>query len=607
MSAVRPRAIPPTMLGALMISGALLLFGAMAMTLSLIPFPMMKASVDRLAPDGSAEPFDRELFQGMILKLRVTGGLLAIGGLVGWRRRRSLSLLIEQAIPRVRASSQRFWEVLRDEMGHALQREDRPSLFALAGITLIGALVRIPWLGAPLRYDEAVTFIYFAAPPWYVALSNYAAANNHVLHTILVHVVTRVLGDQPWILRLPALLAGLAVIPMTYLVVRQLYHTQAALLAAGLVSSSSLFVEYSASARGYTLWCLLFLIAMALGIFLRTHRFMFGWAVLAAVCALGFYTMPLMLYPFGVLMTWLWLSAMAHDVGDRSARPFSVDLAWILGLTGLLVVALYTPILLTSGTRAILQHGLLAPLSWPVFGVKFQEALGAIWSAWHRGMPAWGTALLSLGVVIATLWHSQIARHRVRLLIAVGLWCLPVVLLQRLVPYVRFSLFLVPLYVGVASAGLVLLIQRLLNASPRLERSLVLTAALAVTCGMGCSLARESPFQRSEQTGLVDAPSIARFLKSYLREGDRVVAITPSDAPLLYYFRREAAPTRYLYSDLQESRRMIIVVNTARGQTLESVMGVAGLSSPQAEAASVLHTYPSAVLYEFHPLRASYQ
>lgn len=596
---MRAHSVRPAQLGVTMVVGVLLISAVAAVSLSLVPFPVIRARVDRLAPDGSADPFTPAAFQRMVIKLRLAGLFFGIGGVLCgvWSKR--LAQVAESLLARARASARWFWVDLGREM-KSLWREDRPYLRALAGVTLLGLAFRLPWLNEPLRYDEAVTFIYYALPPWYVAISNYTAANNHVLHTLFVHVVAQIGGDHPWVLRLPALGAGLAMVPMTYLAVRQLYHAHAALLAAGLVAASSLCIEYSTSARGYTLWCVMFLIALALGSWLRTRRIAFGWGVFALICALGFYTIPLMVYPFGFLMTWLLLCAAARDIRARPGRSFLIDLAWATGLTGLLTVVLYAPILVTSGAEAIRQHGLMTRLSWPQFVVEFRGALEAIWSAWHAGMPAWGSLLLAIGVAAATVGHARLARHRVPLIVIVGLWCLPVLLLQRLVPYVRFSLFLLPVYFGVASAGLVALIQPLLSRRPRLGRSVVVGTALAVTCGLGLSVMQASPFRQSEQTGLRDASSITTWLKSYLREGDRVVAVTPSDAPLLYYFRRQATPVRYLYGPLQEGHRMIVVVNTSRGQTPESVIRMAGLPA-QIAAPSVLQAFPSAVVYEFRP------
>ena len=68
----------------------------------------------------------------------------------------------------------------------------------------------------PLRYDEATTYNNFVSKPLYVALANYATPNNHLLHTFLAKVSVGLAGNEPWAIRLPALLAGIAdAMPLT--------------------------------------------------------------------------------------------------------------------------------------------------------------------------------------------------------------------------------------------------------------------------------------------------------------------------------------------------------------------------------------------------------
>ena len=59
-----------------------------------------------------------------------------------------------------------------------------------------------------MRFDEAFTFLRFASQPLLEGLTTYAEPNNHLFHTLLVHISTSLFGDQPWAIRLPALLAG---------------------------------------------------------------------------------------------------------------------------------------------------------------------------------------------------------------------------------------------------------------------------------------------------------------------------------------------------------------------------------------------------------------
>jgi len=61
---------------------------------------------------------------------------------------------------------------------------------ALLIIAAIGAVLRLALLDQPMRYDEAYTFIVYASQPLGQALVTYSAPNNHLFHTLLVHLTT---------------------------------------------------------------------------------------------------------------------------------------------------------------------------------------------------------------------------------------------------------------------------------------------------------------------------------------------------------------------------------------------------------------------------------
>ena len=75
-----------------------------------------------------------------------------------------------------------------------------------------------------------------------------------------MHLAYLGLGNQPWVLRLPALLGGVLLVPATYALARLLFSPRAAVLSASFVAVSSYLVEYSTNARGYTLQALAFVV-----------------------------------------------------------------------------------------------------------------------------------------------------------------------------------------------------------------------------------------------------------------------------------------------------------------------------------------------------------
>ena len=131
--------------------------------------------------------------------------------------------------------------------------ESRLGRILLGLLTLIGAVLRIFLINQPIQYDEAYTFIHYASQSLAAILANYSAPNNHIFHTILVALAYQVLGASPWILRLPALSAGILMVPAAYLAARRFYSEYQSLAAAAALAITPLLIAYSANGRGYTL------------------------------------------------------------------------------------------------------------------------------------------------------------------------------------------------------------------------------------------------------------------------------------------------------------------------------------------------------------------
>ncbi|HSK67562.1 MAG TPA: hypothetical protein VK888_11560, partial [Anaerolineales bacterium] len=86
----------------------------------------------------------------------------------------------------------------------------------LWAITLAGMILRYWKIDQPIAYDEAYTFIQYATRGVKHILADYSAPNNHIFHTLLVSISYMLFGDQTWVVRVPAFLAGTLCIPAAY-------------------------------------------------------------------------------------------------------------------------------------------------------------------------------------------------------------------------------------------------------------------------------------------------------------------------------------------------------------------------------------------------------
>ena len=170
--------------------------------------------------------------------------------------------------------------------GPGTTREQPTLALALLAITTIGLTLRLVYLERPMHLDEAYTYNEYASRGLWTGIMQYTLPNNHLLNTALVWFSTTVLGIERWAVRLPALLAGVAMIPLAWLVAARFCGRRAALVAAALAATSEPLVAYSTNARGYTMvglaTLLLVLVAEAI---VRTGGTVRQWIELSIVAA----------------------------------------------------------------------------------------------------------------------------------------------------------------------------------------------------------------------------------------------------------------------------------------------------------------------------------
>ena len=113
------------------------------------------------------------------------------------------------------------------------------------------------------------------------------------------------LGSNPELIRLPALIAGLASIPLTFLLARRLFGHSAGLVAAAIIALNPFMVFYATEARPYTL-AIAFLLGSTLAMLVAAERRSLGWwAAYAALVALAMYSHYTAAFVLGAQLLWL--------------------------------------------------------------------------------------------------------------------------------------------------------------------------------------------------------------------------------------------------------------------------------------------------------------
>src|SRR5271169_6721860 len=106
----------------------------------------------------------------------------------------------------------------------------------LAGLMAGAVILRVLALNQQLWFDEIVTLLDSARHPVSQIMTQYAGQNQHMLYSLLAHISIRLFGEQPWSLRLPAVLFGVASVPALYCFARLVTTNREALFASALIT-----------------------------------------------------------------------------------------------------------------------------------------------------------------------------------------------------------------------------------------------------------------------------------------------------------------------------------------------------------------------------------
>ncbi len=185
----------------------------------------------------------------------------------------------------------------------------------LLGLTLLAMFLRLFQLGAEsFWYDETWTAL-FSSRPASAILRGVNPLPHMVAHLSLW------LGRSEFILRLGPALAGVLLIPATYLLGRTLYRRIEGLTAAGILTVSLYAIYHSQDLRFYS-WQMLFS-TLTLAFLLRglTHRRWHDWVGFAVATALNLYTHPFALFALASEGLYALAVAVADSVATHKGLP----------------------------------------------------------------------------------------------------------------------------------------------------------------------------------------------------------------------------------------------------------------------------------------------
>ncbi|MDO1446040.1 hypothetical protein Q0590_07245 [Rhodocytophaga aerolata] len=295
----------------------------------------------------------------------------------------------------------------------------------------------------PFHVDERFTYLYFVDKGFLVSMTYYPGPSNHIFYTLICNFFDLFIADPVVVMKLPALLISIALSVVFWLIISQYFTYSIALLIAALFSFAEPVFYYSIQGRGYILLMFLTLIATQNAIKItQSNRLSFSYFFWLGVSAtLGFYTLPIFLYPFVSLLLFItWQLIIQRNY--TFFQPLFITCMAIAGS----VFILYLPVIVFNGWRALIANSWVAPIPWQEFIPFFPQHLLKLASEIWGGLPGgiWLTSvciLFCVGGMINNNWVSVVRPwqqiYLLNLIVVIG-----ISFLQRLLVPLRVLFYL---------------------------------------------------------------------------------------------------------------------------------------------------------------------
>ncbi len=453
----------------------------------------------------------------------------------------------------------------------------RAAMFGLLLTTALALFLRIFAINSDLWLDEIATVVDYRDLSPLGVLLTYVKPNNHLLNTELVKLMTGLVGEREWAVRLPAVIFGVATVPVIYWVARSVAGRLPSLGAALLLAVSYHHVFFSQNARGYSSY--LFFSLLATGYLVRgldwdRPRYWLGYVAsmilnLASLLHGGF-----------VLAGHAVIGAAAILQRKRSGEdtaPLVRRLAMVFGVSGLLGLQLYLPISLQAYSVLNQMYRKPAagmPMTSHAFAADFAKGL-------TEGL---GSGLLIAAFpVVAIAGYGALVLLRRKWTLA-GALVLPLGLLAGLIVLgglaasPRFFLLGLPLAILAVVLGVFALVARAIDRWNR-RPSTAVSAAFSAGAIALIALASAASLPAYYRTPKQSYRAALEYMRTENQPGDLIVLIQNAEYGFRFYgtrlnLREErdfvALRTLDAFDEVRtRTRNLVIVTTLERGLRLE--------------------------------------
>ena len=407
---------------------------------------------------------------------------------------------------------------------HPRMEASRQQRWILAGLLVLGIVLRLHQLGLGLWYDEIETLVRYARLPVGNIVTTYDSQNQHVLYSLLSSLALGAFGESGWALRLPAALFGVLSLWAVWWLGRRVASNLEALLATALLTLSYHHVWFSQNARGYT--ALMFWTVLGTGYFLdllRNERSGWSGPVLYGGCmALAVYThvtAVLVVMAHVLVLGALWWRMRRTE--GRGAVPA----VWGIVLATLFTLQLYALVLPQFLTTLLAPSPHAVETAWKdPFWLALETMRGVAGS-----LPGGWFALLGAFAVgaagVVSYWKQSFA--------TLALFTLPLLLTGLLILGLGHNLWPRFFFFG-AGFGALIAIRGIftLTAVLRLPRAHLVATVAGVLVVLGSAVTLTRAWLPKQ-----DYLGAARFVREAQGSGDAVVVVDLTEYPYRTYLQ----------------------------------------------------------------------
>ena len=473
---------------------------------------------------------------------------------------------------------------------------------------ILATILRFMLIKRPIEYDEAYTYVEFGRHSFKQIMIDYNIPNNHVFHTILVRLSTLAFGNGLWQIRLPTFLASLLLVIGMFFLARNYFGKAGGFIASMLTATIPSIVLRSVSARGYIIVSLMMVTALLLADYVTKKKNAMGWILLAFACAVGFFTIPVMLYPAGFVFVWLFLLG----VSKQQSQEYPNLKNWLkyLFTSGILVILftglLYSPILLTGNLfQSYASNRVLQPASLRDFIASAPGVIRELLAEWRSLVNpiVWWIGIL--GAVLSLGFYRGIQKYKLPMPVVFLAYLLVIVFILRPYPIPWIWLWMFFLFILWSAAGTGCALQWL---DKKLSRH-VITYGFIVVLLLGLTINGMAGIRKAAlNQSYVDDPAaepVSVFLKGQLANDDLVVMSNCSNSRYWYYLSSMGIPDQVTRIRNRLFTRVYVIAYTedspsCGSETMDSVLQENGPDSVFLDLSEVdlIFKYNYASVYE---------